>query len=346
MFSRLVFITLLLVYFLVFVGAFVRSVGAGMGCPDWPKCFDRWVPPTSAEQLPDNYQEILRTKRVAKSVRFAKVLSALGMKEKARLIEEYSTHEAEGVELFNSTKTWVEYINRLVGVLVGFFIFFCLVASFKFRKTQPKVFWLSLFTFVLVGFQGWLGSLVVATNLFPGLISFHMFIAMLIGMLLIYLYFISKGYHRDTNVVSSSQKRLRLLLLVSVFLLLVQVIMGTNVREQIDIIAKSFDYQHREGWIEQLNALFFTHRSFSIVILLLQLLILWLLKKNIYQPFAYFLMLGFILLEVGIGAVMAYFAIPAALQPVHLLIGVGLVGVQYWFFLLSGCKFAGDFKKG
>jgi len=345
MFSRLVFTTLLLVYFLVFVGAFVRSVGAGMGCPDWPKCFDQWVPPTSAEQLPDNYQEILRNKRVAKSLRFAKVLSALGMEGKAKIIEEYSTHKAEGVELFNSTKTWVEYINRLVGVFVGFFIFFCLVASYKFRRTQPKVFWLSLLTFILVGFQGWLGSLVVATNLFPGLISFHMFIAMLIALLLIYLYFISKGYQTNTKEASPIQKRVRGLLLVSVLLLLVQVIMGTNVREQIDVIAKAFEYQNREGWIAQLNTLFFTHRSFSILILLIQLAILWFVKKYISHPIAYFLMLSFILLEVGIGAVMAYFAIPAALQPIHLLVGVGLVGVQYWFFLLSGCKFAGDFKK-
>ena len=334
-FSRLVFITLLLVYFLVFVGAFVRSVGAGMGCPDWPKCFGQWIPPTSSEQLPDNYQEVLREKREAKSLRFAKVLSSLGLDEKAESIRSFSTNLDEEVELFNSTKTWVEYINRLVGVFVGFFIFFCLLASWKFRKSQPIIFILSVVTFILVGFQGWLGSLVVATNLFPGLITFHMFIAMLIALLLIYLYFKSKGYDVQKVKASTGLQRMRWLLLLSVFLILVQVIMGTNVREQIDEIAKNFDHEFRGLWIAELNAVFFTHRSFSILILLIQLALVWYVRKLPISSFMYYLMMVLIGLEVGVGASMAYFAIPAFLQPIHLLVGVALVGIQYWIYLLS-----------
>ena len=130
LFRKLGLVTIVAIYILVLAGGIVRSTGSGMGCPDWPKCFGMWIPPTEVSQLPDNYQEIYAAK-------------------------------LHGEVEFNAVKTWIEYVNRLVGALTGIVVLGVFLASFTFRKKDKWLIYLSFLAVVLIGANAALGKFVV-----------------------------------------------------------------------------------------------------------------------------------------------------------------------------------------
>lgn len=136
-FVRLNWITLACIYLVVIAGSFVRITGSGMGCPDWPKCFGKWIPPTEASALPENYKDIYVAKRSKKVEKFCKLLDGVGLSETADKIR--SDESVLYEEDFNARKTWTEYINRLFGFLAGngiLFIFLWIV--FRYRNLHKK----------------------------------------------------------------------------------------------------------------------------------------------------------------------------------------------------------------
>lgn len=299
-------ITVYAVFFLILVGGIVRSTGAGMGCPDWPKCFGTWVPPTDVSQLPDDYKTVFAVQ--------------------GREIADFSTF-----------KTWVEYTNRLVGVAIGILVFLTLLFSFSYRKEDPTVTWFSFLAFILVGFEGWLGSKVVSSDLHPVLITAHMLVALIIVGVLIYA--VARSHKKDLNYKDPSNiKTINKWLFGILMLSFLQIVLGTQVRESVDIVAKSFDEQQRELWVGQLGWTFIIHRSFSIIVLILNIVFV----KHIFSgteenhPSRYWskVLLGLFGIVIFTGAVMGHFAIPAFLQPIHLLLGSLIVGCQFYIALL------------
>lgn len=322
-FRRLIISTLLAVYVLILVGGIVRSTGSGMGCPDWPTCFGKLVPPTSVSELPTNYREVYAAYREKKNVRFAKYLSALGMRETAEkiLTDKSILEEAE----FNPAKTWVEYVNRLVGVVIGFMIIAVFAASLKFRKFDRPVTVVALSTLLLVIFQGWIGSVVVSTNLTAWTITVHMVLALVIVCLLVYLivHTHKKDYATRPGVSFT-------LLAACMAVLLAQIILGTQVREAVDAVATRLP---RQSWIENLGDAFIRHRAFSWMVVILYVGLTYNLIKTqglkVFPLAVILLILGTILTGVG----MAYFSIPAFLQPVHLLLASAAFGLQFMLML-------------
>jgi heme a synthase len=331
-FRRIGVVTIASVYFLILVGGIVRSTGSGMGCPDWPKCFGSWVPPTSLSQLPPDYLEVYKEKRIQKNERMGQLLHNLGFEKAATDI---FAHPSQYIETeFNVTKTWIEYVNRLVGVLIGFFIFLTVLYAVPFFKSDPKVFWGALFSLILVAFQGWLGSLVVSTNLLPEMVTLHMALALVLLALLIYIVERVQREKLWTNGPSPSGKVKGVIITVLVLTFL-QVILGTQVREEIDLISFNLHNQDRATWVDQLGTSFYVHRSASILVVLLNVWLYSLIKKTRNQRLLSITkaVLVVILIEVLLGIVLSYLALPAFAQPLHLVFGTILFGLQFWLLI-------------
>lgn len=298
-------LTIFAVYFLILVGGIVRASGAGMGCPDWPTCFGRWVPPSSVSELPADYQKIYADRG-------------------------YSNTE------FNATKTWTEYLNRLAGVTIGFLIFLTLLYSLPFRNLDPPVFYLALGTFLLVGFQGWLGAKVVASQLHPGMITVHMIVALAIVSLLIYAITRSQSSVFEQKPLTGLHPRLRNVLIAAMTLTVIQVVMGTQVRESVDTIAAAYQMEHRELWRDNFPLIFYVHRSFASIILFTNLWLIWrLLQRAGEHPYlarAATALGLFIVTGILTGVIMDRLDIPAAAQPVHLLMATLVFGIQFFIF--------------
>ncbi|GAB3923842.1 COX15/CtaA family protein [Larkinella terrae] len=307
LFRRLALLTVITIYLLIVAGGIVRSTGSGMGCPDWPRCFGRWVPPTEASQLPPNYQEIYGAK-------------------------------LKGEIEFNAAKTWIEYVNRLLGAFAGLLVFGLLVVSIPYLRNDKRVFYGSLLSFILIGLNGWLGSRVVATELAPYLVTLHMLLAILVVFVLLYVMTVSYSGRVTIESVNRNKSTVNQILIWTLVFSTIQVLIGTQVREAIDEVIQRIGYSERYRWIENLDYRFYIHRTFSLVILVFHLAVIYQLRKHtttkgiLSQLTTSLLVL--VIVEILTGIILAYFSVPAAAQPIHLTLAVVILGLQFTALLM------------
>lgn len=319
-FIRANWITLVFIYLVVIAGSFVRITGSGMGCPDWPKCFGQWIPPTTDANLPENYKDIYSSKRAKKIEKFSNLLSKVGFKETADKIRNDKSLLIE--QDFNGRKTWTEYVNRLFGFMAGngvLLIFLWVLVRYRKRKLVL----LSTLNLVILVFQAWFGSIVVATNLVPWTITVHLFLALvIIGLQLLILLEVSSSQKRSLQLSSG----MKWILAISFLITIVQLFLGTQVREYIDqLTMQGFG---RESWTEKLGLPFYIHRSFSWIVLAMLTWLVWLNFKSSKQRIIYTIYL-ILAIELVSGVLLAWADMPGLVQTAHLLFATVLFGVQF-----------------
>ena len=126
---------------------------------------------------------------------------------------------------------------------------------------------------------------------------------------------------------------LKRLIAFSMFVMLIQILIGLKVREFIDIKIDLYGYENKNLWLSNPELNFFIHRSFSIFILISNFLLFYLAKKLNTNTKWITIILVLIFSEIIAGASMYYFSFPLLSQPLHLLIAILIFGAQFFWFL-------------
>lgn len=288
-FQRLALWTTATTYFLILVGGLVRASGAGLGCPDWPRCFGSWIPPASAADLPPQFDPAL----------------------------------------FNPTLMWTEYLNRLLGVTVGFLILATTISAWRHHRRDPRILWTTIAAFVLVGFEGWLGGRVVAHELAAWIVTAHLIVAIVIVQLLLYATVESSSPTEGGRLTAEGGAAIGLIVLT-----LVQAALGTQVRGTVEEALNAG--VARDLALGTVGRLDYLHRDLAFAVLVAaSLLTLWLMSRRSPLVNWSFIVMALAILQIALGIFMAYGSLLPAAQVGHLAIASLLLGAETVLWLLS-----------
>lgn len=298
--SNWVLATFILCFLVIIAGGVVRTTQSGMGCPDWPRCFGKWIPPTNASQLPADFEKYLGKQDIDHT--------------------------------FNVYHTWIEYFNRLLGALLGVFGIIQVWLLFSKRKTNKAAWKLSLVFLALVILTGLFGAIVVKLNLAHLSISVHLLFAILLLQVQLALWMVATG-RLGKAAMDVSVKKMLWVFLCIVF---IQSIMGTIVRMHVDDISKALDYGQRELWLADDPAIFLVHRTFSWLVVLAALWMAWKHRSTVFKN-GFYLLAFVIVLSMTTGIVLYYAHMPASAQPLHLLLACIAI-TQTMYLIWKGNK--------
>ena len=324
-FLILTWTTLVAIYLVILAGSVVRMTGSGMGCPDWPKCFGYLIPPSESEQV--QFSPNHKFEKGQMIIVDDELLRAKGNFTSSTSFNssDWELYEKHDYATFNATHTWIEYINRLLGALSGLFMLAVFVFSVVLRvknKLSSTAVVLSFLGVVLLGFQAWLGKVVVDSNLDGLKITAHLFGAL--ALVAVVLWIIRSAMGQSFLTL---KPQLKPIAWVVFLFFLVQVFFGTEVRILVDELPRT-----------ELTKLFYTnwfkiHRSFSWLVFGATVFLLYKAFAFGYRHFVFRFIGILIFLEVAIGLSLYFFAIPKFAQPLHLLVANLLFACFVWILL-------------
>jgi heme a synthase len=323
---------LVLVYLVILAGALVRMTGSGMGCPDWPKCFGYYIPPTEEKELRYTVgKEYSKGQVIIKneSLLVAKDHFTAPRNFESTHWEKYTKHD---YAIFNPLHTWVEYLNRLVGALAGIACLVALVFSFGFWKENKKLIFYCLLICFLMGFQAWLGKTVVDSVLNPYKITTHMLAALLIVAVQLYVIY-SVQEKQKTKTFDTDFKWV---LFAALGITIIQIIFGTQVRESVDTVVELG--LPKDVWIQNPKGGFYTHRSFSIIVVCANAFLFWRNRKLTLGFEKMNWIIGLLCIEILSGIAMYYFNFPFGSQTIHIAMATLLFGLQFYLVLENSKK--------
>ena len=289
-FFRSALISTILSYLLIFVGGLVRVSGSGLGCPDWPKCFGRWIPPTSIEQIPAHIDPAI----------------------------------------FNIVLAWIEYGNRMLGVIVGISIVVMTIIAIIYFRKNSKILYSSILSLFLVGANGGLGAIVVSSLLNPFVVSLHMILALFLVSVLSYTTIESyklTNSNKFTDIYLSRSVSISLIILW--VLIVVEILLGTGIRTNIELIAIDNPLLSKGELLSALNSYKYLHSVLGFSLLFLSAYLNYLFKDDFFglsKQLVYFIF-GMILFQIFLGELMIFFELPQLTRLFHTWGSSWLVGI-------------------
>ena len=261
-----------------------------MGCPDWPKCFGRWIPPTHIDQIPS-------------------------------YIDTTS---------FNIVLAWIEYSNRSLGVLVGLSIIILNVIAIYYFRKELKLFFSSILSLILVVANGMLGAIVVSSVLNPFIVSLHMILALMLVSVLSYICIESyKLIHIEKFKNLEINKTLSRSLILFWILIVVEILLGTGIRTNLELVSIENPLLSKGEQLNALSAYKYLHSLLGFGLLFFSIYINYHLRDNsllLAKQLGYFI-LAMVALQIFLGELMVFFDLPQLTRLFHTWGSSWLVGV-------------------